>query len=53
MENKNSLLRDRGGEQNKWKDIAYSWIEGFNIVKTAFLSKNQSEVSMQFQSKSQ
>lgn len=40
-------------EQNKWKDIAYSWIEGFNIVKMAFLSKNQSEISMQFQSKSQ
>ena len=40
-------------EQNKRKDIAYSWIEGFNIVKIAFLTKNQSEVSMQFQSKSQ
>ena len=32
-------------EQNKWKDIAYSWIEGSNIVKTPFLSK----INLKFQ----
>ena len=44
-ENKNTLLRDRGGEQNKWKDTAFTWMIRLRILTEELKSY---EVNLRF-----